>query len=984
MAFCRHASAAEGDPLEEAQRLKASAIEHVKRSRAPNADEQQELKSAVALLERARDLLADIGEPSPEVESELQDVTSLLYWCRKMTAVQVAPPTKMKEKAEGGRHRGRKKSRSTLAREGFWAAVEYAKQNEDRPLLVAARFLEVAEQFKGTEWGRKAKTLADGYEERLKQEEKEVAPEPPPLAEARAVSEEERASLIAALAEELVKDAADGTERLAACDRFLATLPGDVLAEEVASLRRVFGVGSLAAMAAEAKAHFERFPDGYFGPQLASLRKAIEMETALGALERVLKSRASAEEKAKACREFHRRFRSGPLHIQVRVLERVYLSDEDRDRLAAWVLYRQAFPGGFMRVHAEAFFLKSEALVVREMEKALSADRPLRARMLGKVYLSMFRGKPLAREIVSLLSVLKERAGPKRAAAAEGFLERHADGEFSPAVQDMVDRWRSASEKDAYRRFVTGVSTVQTDSERKLACDEFLAAYPEGDHAAEVATIGTVFGMKPTTQRLAAADRYLEGHPDGRFRQLVSEVRAQLSRQREEDLYFAVEDELASSRAGITSRLAACNAYLAGAPEGPHADEVRAAREKVLVALEEESREYDRYQSAAAEAASPGEAVRVYDKFLRKYPGGLHVHRALAQKAVLLARLRAERAAETFMKLAADLKRTDLSNVEKADACLAFLREHRPDPTLRASVLKALRGYARTELGPHAAPVRAAVVEPGAEYLITIDADRKLGNSGVWFWALPDMELEVVYRIRGGFTARSAAVLSDGDRLVIGEDNGSAMVWDLEDDEVTGRFRLSASPLGSVVPLRGAAKMVTASRDDPKARTWDLSSWTPSDETFVCPGGCSAATATRSGDIIALGGTDGRIIVYDAGGGEPLWTATGAFAGKVDGLAFSTNRAYLVATCGAEGRVRCWNTFTGTRVWESEETSRSVAPVGSGYVLSNANLRYASNGKVVAEIGADGPVAVSRDAQFAFVGEGKAGSVWYLPALLAY
>jgi hypothetical protein len=288
--------------------------------------------------------------------------------------------------------------------------VEYAKQNEDKSLLVAARFLEVADLFKGTEWGRKAKTLAAAYEERLKG--KDVAEGPPPL-----------------------------------------------LAEEVVSLRRVFGVGSHAAMAAEFKAYFERFPDGYFGRQLASLRKAIELETALGALEGVLKGKVAAEEKAKACREFHRRFRSGPMHVQARVLERVYLSDDDSDRLAAWILYRQAFPDGFMRVHAEAFFLKSEALVVREMEKALSADRPLRTRMFGKVYLSMSRDKPLAREIISPLPVLKERSGPSRAAEAEGFIGLHADGHFSSAVKDMVDRWRTASEIDAYRRFVTSDQT---------------------------------------------------------------------------------------------------------------------------------------------------------------------------------------------------------------------------------------------------------------------------------------------------------------------------------------------------------------------------------------------------------------------------------------------------------------------------------------------------------------------------------------------
>ena len=82
--LCLSAQAAEDD-LAAARKLKAVAVQHLRKADEHTPDRVKELKAAAASLVKAQKILAAFEEPVPaEVEKELSEINSLLYWTRKM------------------------------------------------------------------------------------------------------------------------------------------------------------------------------------------------------------------------------------------------------------------------------------------------------------------------------------------------------------------------------------------------------------------------------------------------------------------------------------------------------------------------------------------------------------------------------------------------------------------------------------------------------------------------------------------------------------------------------------------------------------------------------------------------------------------------------------------------------------------------------------------------------------------------------------
>jgi WD40 repeat protein len=186
--------------------------------------------------------------------------------------------------------------------------------------------------------------------------------------------------------------------------------------------------------------------------------------------------------------------------------------------------------------------------------------------------------------------------------------------------------------------------------------------------------------------------------------------------------------------------------------------------------------------------------------------------------------------------------------------------------------------------------------------------------------------------------------------------------------------------------------VITASFGNSKLRSWRKGDWL-SAGAYACPGGVSAGAADPDGEMLAAGGRDGRLSVFSSDRREPEWSLPDAHRGRIDCVAFSPGGSYLASASAREGVVRLWSASSGEEVWRAEDRSFSLAFVGRSWLVTGGRidsaLRRTRDGRLVvklggAKLGGRGPVAASPDGRFVFTGgEDGAGTVWYVPALLA-
>ena len=145
-----------------------------------------------------------------------------------------------------------------------------------------------------------------------------------------------------------------------------------------------------------------------------------------------------------------------------------------------------------------------------------------------------------------------------------------------------------------------------------------------------------------------------------------------------------------------------------------------------------------------------------------------------------------------------------------------------------------------------------------------------------------------------------------------------------------------------------------------------------------------AAAASDDGSKFVIGAKDGSLAVHRRGAGGPVWKVRGAHDGSVDLVAFSPRGGYVASASRRDRRLRVWNASSGTKEWQST-CDGSFAFCSEELLATCEAIHSVTRGDALAQLEGSAPVAASPDGRFVFVGdeEQEAGTVWYLPALLA-
>lgn len=209
--------------------------------------------------------------------------------------------------------------------------------------------------------------------------------------------------------------------------------------------------------------------------------------------------------------------------------------------------------------------------------------------------------------------------------------------------------------------------------------------------------------------------------------------------------------------------------------------------------------------------------------------------------------------------------------------------------------------------------VRGLALAGNGDLLVAATRERT-GASRVLIWQhrldAPVGALDV----RAGLEA--VALVPDGRRILSGSADGTLQLWNLEWGNCRRAFREPGQPVTHAALSADGAYAVT-SGNDARARLWDLRvTDLPGTRHAALLEGhaeaprCLVALPTRP--LVAIGGADGRIALYDLTPGwwrastlEPVKWLTG-HQGAVTALAASPDGQRL-ASGGADGTVRLWS-----------------------------------------------------------------------------
>lgn len=617
--ICLGAHAADGD-LEAARKCKTAAVEHLRKADEPGADRGRELKAAAAKLVKAQKILAAFDEPvPPEVETELTEINSLIYWTRKMTPLDSggAPgPAPRRTPRSRAKPRTTPGSRTSAAKRNFEAAQRYAEGNLDKPFLIAIKYFEVASRFEGTSWSIKAQRLALDYQKKAfaaarrgKPTEaartdlatrKPTAARPDvkkPLARKRVLSEYSKLKLA-------LKNNTSRAKKIKACEAYLERAPeGSRGNSEVKAVAEALAAESGEAGTLTWIDYLVSYPQGLMmGRALDALRLSedaafdeIGRSMVVDDIDRALRiSRACL--RALPGKSWGREVKS---LIAVLKLQ----PGEPRTRLVR----------NHMRGHPRGRLTRTLREVAKEWGRADELDafdrlfwrftgtKSRRERGLAvREFLDSYSGGLHSTEVKALSLAVTPTDPRKRLKGARRYLDDYPEGAFRDEARELA----GASVEEVNAGLFA--KTMKTSSDRRIAYKE----------------------------RLAATGRYLEEFPDGdrarRVRAAAEEVRALIKEE------ARVYEELTATlkNADTEAALRACGVFLTKHARGAHGPEVMTRRDDYGMRLNAE-KEANAYRALVAGIGKPslsriGKAKKILG-FLGRFRQGRHNREARAR-----------------------------------------------------------------------------------------------------------------------------------------------------------------------------------------------------------------------------------------------------------------------------------------------------------------------------------------------------------------
>jgi len=973
------AAAAGAEKLPVAQRFRQLATEHLEKAQA-GGDATAEIRRAVNYLKAALRILDRYDEPRPpEVEQEVQSINSMLYWAKKMTPVTEADAHK-----EDGAEVEVTAAIEEMAKEFYRRAEQYAAAHPDDHFLIAIRFFEVADRFRGTKLSLKAQGLS------LKHQQLSLTPpaaraeaKPVPRADAsgaRTAPPVDANEAVAELAGQL-ESAGSKQQHLALIDEQLARLRGTPDERVLEDLRNIYTASNEIARVAMADAFLATHPKTPFGRIVDRVRTRARSFRDFGALKATLHSNASVQRKAGACAKFVREYPNATEKAEAEALRAAFAARSADERALAWAGYLSSFPSGILASQAQKELERSEGVVVGGVAKALQAGDAQRAQKLGKVYLDLFQQGTSRTEIRSLLAALGAANPAERLKGIAAHRARYKFSVFERPLQELVRQWKDERARSAFEKLVKDLETAKSDADRGSLLSAYLLSNPRGANAAEVRALRDAYRLRSSRARAAAARKFGRVYAGGRFAGYARELeQAALTEVENEAFRLAAESANDDTR-GLGARLAACETYLGEFPDGANAPVVRELESGLREMIAGEAAAFAKLSAKIKSVASPEAGIGLCEAHLRAYQGGAHQQSVLEWKRGFDRRMAELDEARAYGQLREKLEGTTLDAIAKADACLAFLDAH-PAGKHRGDVTAAVKKHRSLSLPIDFGAVEWACFSDSSDALLVVQHHEGRNETIVSLFAVPGLHVKQRFRLGPAARVSSATLSHDGSVAYVGDASGGLTVIDVTSPAVEGRFRLGR---GEVVAVIAAADgtVVSASRGEKLLRSWNAGSWTV-DESVRCGGAVAACAADSRGAAYAVADTGGGLALVAFGDEAPRWSKAGAHTGAVDAVAMSPHGRYVATTSVADNSAKVWNAQDGSELWRDDGAGGSVAFCGERYVVTTRAIHAARSGDRILELRGADRVAGSPDGRFVFAsGDDGTGTVWYMPAVTA-